>query len=583
MKCKMLINARHAEECRVALLENGVLQELEIEYAGREETKGNVYKGVIVRVEPSMQACFVDYGGNRHGFIPYSEIQSTYGGGGEDKEAGGRERLRPERDLKPGKELLVQIVKEERDTKGAYLSTYISLAGRYLVLMPGSRKGGVSRKIEDEGERSKLKDIIAGLDVPEDMALIIRTAGMGRTKSDLKRDLTALQRVWGNITRMEKTKKAPALIYREGDLVIRSIRDYFSTDVGEILTDNPEIYKKARDFMKVIMPRYQSRVRLSQGKSPLFVEHNLENQIEAIYSNRVSLKSGGSIVIDPTEALVSIDVNSGRSRGEKNIEDTAFKTNMEAAAEIARQLRLRDLGGLIVIDFIDMRPKSNIQQVEKTLKGDLKRDKARIDVGRISKFGLLEMSRQRIRSSLIERGFVACPHCGGSGYIKSEKSNAVFLLRKIHEAALDPTVEKVDLLLPVEVANDMHNRKRADIAKIEKDHAVLVVITGQAGVPVNSYSIEVTRKKQPKFTQPEKHKTEDKPKLERGDTQGRQRRRGGGKKPSGDRHSRDASSRDVPPAEGGNVNEATGGQEKEEDASGLLSRIRKSLKKKIVS
>lgn len=496
MKSNMLINALHPEECRVAIVEDGVLQELEIEYPSRRQTKGNIYKGVVTRIEPSIHALFVDFGEKKHGFLPFSEVHpSCYG---RDRYVEGvSEGQKPtiEKQMKPGRELLVQVVKEERDTKGAYLTTYISLAGRYLVLMPGSRKGGVSRKIEDEGEREKLKGIISQLNVPDDMGLIIRTAGMGRTKGELRKDLNRLLRVWDEIKKREKTQKAPSLIYREGDIIIRTIRDYFSPDVKEILIDDPEAYKRAREFIKIIMPRYQSRVKLHQENVPLFTKFSIEEQIESIYSSRVPLKSGGSIVVDPTEALVSIDVNSGKSRGEKGIEDTAYKTNMEAVEEIARQLRLRDLGGLIVIDFIDMRQKKHIHEVEKALRNALKRDKARIDVGRISKFGLLEMSRQRIKSSLIEKSFVPCPHCGGSGTIKSVESNTIYILRKIHESVMQDNVERVDVLLPAEIAEHLLNNKREDILKIEKDYDVKVFIKGQPGIPVNSYNLETTRKR----------------------------------------------------------------------------------------
>ena len=503
MKSVMLINAKHHEETRVAIVEDEVLQELEVEYSSREQLKGNVYRGVITKIQPSIHAIFVDFGGNKHGFLPFSEVHpSLYGRDtyveGETK--GPKPTI--EKALKAGQSLTIQVVKEERDSKGAYLTTYISIAGRYLVLMPGSKKGGVSRKIEDEKERAKLKEIVSQLSLPEDMSAIIRTAGMGRSKIDLKRDLNNLLKMWNVIKGKAKNAKAPCAIYRESDLVLRSIRDYLSTDINEVLIDNLDAYKKAKDFMKIMMPRSQSKVKFYQDNIPLFSKFNLETQIESIYNNRVPLKSGGSIVIDPTEALVSIDVNSGKSKSEKNIEDTAFKTNMEAASEVARQLRLRDLGGLIVIDFIDMKQKKNIIEVEKTLKAGIKRDKARISLNRISKFGLLEMSRQRIRSSLIERSFVDCPHCGGSGTIKSIESNAVYLLRKLHESAAGENVEKVDLLLPSEVANYLQNRKRWELLKIEKDCKIKIEITGQAGIPVNSYNLEISRREI--VTEPEK-------------------------------------------------------------------------------
>ena len=467
MQSKMLINAIHQEESRVAILEEGVLQELEVEFSGKGETKGNVYLGKVAMIQPSIHALFINYGGNRHGFLPFPEVHpSCYGRAEYDEKGGEGERPTIEKNIKVGQEIMVQIVKEERDHKGAYLTTYISIAGRFLVLMPGSKKGGVSRKIDSEEERTKLKDIITSLKVPEDMGLIIRTAGMGRVRTDLKKDLSSLLRVWKGIKVKEKKQKAPSLIYQEGDIVLRMIRDYFSSNMEEILVDNAEVFKKAKDFMKVLMPRLQSRIKLHQDNVPLFSKYNLEEQIESIYGNSVPLKSGGSIVIDPTEALVSIDVNSGRSKGEKNIEDTAFQTNLEAATEVARQLRLRDLGGLIVIDFIDMRHKNHIIEVEKALKVGLKRDKARIGVAKISKFGLMEMSRQRIKSSLMERSFVPCSHCAGRGTIKSVESNALYLLRKIHAAAISDNIREADLLLPLEVAEYLQNNKRSELLKI---------------------------------------------------------------------------------------------------------------------
>jgi len=581
MTGKMLINARHSEEMRVAILEDGILQELEVEYSGREEIKGNVYKGLVSKMQPSIHALFVDFGGNKHGFLPFTEVHPVCYG--RDKYVEGESRgAKPtiEKDLKPGDEVIVQVVKEERDNKGAYLTTYISLAGRYLVLMPGSKKGGVSRKIEDEKEREKLKEIVTSLQLPEDIGVIIRTAGMGKAKTDLKKDLGSLMRAWQGIKGESKKLKAPAALYREGDIVLRSIRDYFSMDIKEIFIDNLDAYKKAKDFMHLMMPRYQSRVRLHKENLPLFSKYNVEDQIESIYSNRVLLKSGGSIVIDPTEALVSIDVNSGRSKGEKNIEDTAFKTNMEAAEEVARQLRLRDLGGLVVIDFIDMRQKSHISQVEKLLKASLKRDKARIDVGRISKFGLMEMSRQRIRSSLLERSFVSCPHCAGRGTIKSIESNALHLLRKIHESSMAHNVEKVDILLPSEVANYLHNRKREELLKIERDCGVKIDITGQFGIPVNSFSIEVVKgealpveAEKPKLADSPVSKDEATSEVKEKKPYRRSRNRGGssggrrGKKP-------DTQNADKPVEK--SVNPAAG--EVKSTEKGLLGRIKSAIR-----
>lgn len=574
MKSVMLINAKHHEETRVAIVEDEVLQELEVEYSSREQLKGNVYKGIITKIQPSIHAIFVDFGGNKHGFLPFSEVHpSIYGRDAyvEGESKGPKPTI--EKVLKAGQPLTVQVVKEERDAKGAYLTTYLSIAGRYLVLMPGSKKTGVSRKIEDEKERNKLKEIVSHLKLPEDMSVIIRTAGMGKSKLDLKRDLNNLLKMWNILKGKARSAKAPCAIYRESDLILRSMRDYLSTDIKEVLIDNPEAYKKAKDFMKIMMPRSQSKVKLYQDHIPLFSKFNLETQIESIYSNRVPLKSGGSIVIDPTEALVSIDVNSGKSKSEKNIEDTAFKTNMEAAAEVARQLRLRDLGGLIVIDFIDMKQKKHIMEVEKSLKAGLKRDKARISLGRISKFGLLEMSRQRIRSSLIERSFVECPHCGGSGTIKSIESNAVYMLRKIHESATGENVEKVDLLLPSEVANYIQNRKRWELLKIEKDCRIKIEITGQAGIPVNSYNLEISRREI--VPEPEKEIPSRTEEAEKKESKPRKRPRPRRRAASPKKEDKAESEEEKTAA----ANESAA-EEKEKNDKGLIGRIRSVIKGK---
>ncbi|MDT8317935.1 MAG: Rne/Rng family ribonuclease [bacterium] len=566
MKNIMLINAKHSEEKRVAIVEDGLLQELEVEYSGKKQTKGNIYKGVITKIQPSIHALFIDFGEGKNGFLSFTEVHpSCYGRDtyieGESKGA----KPKIENVMKPGQELMVQVVKEERDHKGAYLTTYISIAGRYLVLMPGSKKGGVSRKIEDEKEREKLREIVSQFNLPEDQRVIIRTAGMGKSKQDLKRDVNNLLKMWEIIIKKAKESKAPSVIYQESDLVLRSIRDYFSSDIDEVLIDNIDAYKKAKDFMKIMMPRSQSRVRLYQENIPLFSKFNIEEQIETIYGNSVRLKSGGSIVIDPTEALVSIDVNSGKSKGEKNIEDTAFKTNMEATAEVARQLRLRDLGGLIVIDLIDMRQKGHINEVEKMLKNSLKRDKAKIDVGRISKFGLLEMSRQRIKSSLIEKSFVACPHCGGSGTIKSIESNAIYLLRKIHDAAIGSEVVKVDMLLPSEVANYLNNRKRWELLKIEKDCDVKLEVSGQSGIPVNNFNLEVTKK----YREADTEKAEPDKEITTPEKKDYKPRR----RPSGKGKNKGGQNQNNAPKE---TNPAAAAPEKEEE-KGLLSRIKSAM------
>ena len=490
----MLINVADEEESRVAIVEDGILEEFTIETLSKEQIKGNIYNGVVVKVEPSLQAAFVDYGGKRHGFLPMGEIQPrwyTTEFRSEDRER----RPRIQDVIKRNQKVLVQVVKEELGTKGASLSTYVSLPGRYLVLMPGSdTAGGISRKIEDEEERQKLKEIIAQLEPPPDIGIIVRTAGLNRNKAELQRDMTYLQRLWASIEDKSRESPAPALIYQEHDLVIRSIRDYFTPDIQEVLIDHREVYRRARDFFQAVMPRYQSRVQLYRERKPLFARYQLEEQIEAIYSQKVDLKSGGSIVIDPTEALVAVDVNSGRATKEKGIEETAFKTNMEAAQEIARQLRLRDLGGLIVIDFIDMRNVKHAQEIEKTLRQALKRDKARTQVSRISQFGLLELSRQRLKPTILEGNYLKCPHCDGSGLIKSTISLALAVLRRIRAEAAKETLASVKALLPMDVALYLLNQKRQEIARLEEEYNLTLYLAGNPVARQNEYSIEFVKR-----------------------------------------------------------------------------------------
>lgn len=494
MKKKMLINVADEEESRVAIVEDGVLEEFTIETSSKEQIKGNIYNGVVVKVEPSLQAAFVEYGGRRHGFLPMGEIQPrwyTTEFRSEDRER----RPRIQDVIKRNQKVLVQVVKEELGTKGASLSTYVSLPGRYLVLMPGSdTAGGISRKIEDEEERKKLKEIIAQLEPPPDIGIIVRTAGLNRNKAELQRDMAYLQRLWASIEDKSRESPAPSLIYQEHDLVIRSIRDYFTPDIQEVLIDHREVYLRARDFFQAVMPRYQGRVQLYRDKKPLFARYQLEEQLEAIYTEKVQLKSGGSIVIDPTEALVSIDVNSGRATKEKGIEETAFKTNMEAAQEIARQLRLRDLGGLIVIDFIDMRNVKHEQEIEKTLRQALKRDKARTQVSRISQFGLLELSRQRLKPTILEGNYLKCPHCDGSGLIKSTISLALAVLRRIRAEAAKETLASVKALLPMDVALYLLNQKRQEIAQLEEEYNLTLYLAGNPVARQNEYSIEFIKR-----------------------------------------------------------------------------------------
>jgi ribonuclease E len=526
MKKKMLINVADEEESRVAIVEDGTLEEFTIEVSTKEQIKGNIYNGVVVKVEPSLQAAFVDYGGKRHGFLPMGEIHENWYVG--EARSGDRERRPRIQDvLKRNQKIPVQVTKEEMGNKGASLSTYISLPGRYLVLMPDAGSaGGISRKIEDEEERKKLKDIIAQLDLPPDLGVIVRTAGLNRNKTELQRDLTYLQRLWASILDKSQQSPAPALIYQEHDLVIRSIRDYFTPDIQEVLVDNREVYRRARDFFQAVMPRYQGRVKLYRDKKPLFAKYQLEEQIEAIYSHKVELKSGGSIVIDPTEALVAIDVNSGRATKEKGIEETAFKTNLEAAQEVARQLRLRDLGGLIVIDFIDMRNLKNIQEIEKALKQAVKRDKARTQVSRISQFGLLELSRQRLKPTILEGNYLKCPHCNGIGLVKSAISLALLILRRIRTEAAKETLGTVKAVLPMDVASYLLNQKRREISRLEEDYNLTIHLVGNPGARQNEYEVEFIRRELPVEVSPviDKGRSRDSNEMVRAATSARGRR-----------------------------------------------------------
>ncbi|NIQ02749.1 MAG: Rne/Rng family ribonuclease, partial [Nitrospinaceae bacterium] len=390
----MLINADHPEECRAVLLENGIVEDLIVEHASHEQIKGNVYLGVINRVEPAIEAAFVDYGGKKYGFLPFKDVRrESYLPTGERKA-----RMRIQDVLVRGQKILVQVVKEGRDAKGPSLSNNISIPGRFLVLMVGQEANAISRKIEDESERKKLKEIIADFNLPDNMGVIIRTAGVGRTKTELNKDLQMLIKIWDNINEMVQSEKQPppVLVYREPDMVVRTVRDHFTTEMSEILVDNVSSHRALKDFMRMVMPRFQNRIKLYQETKPLFSKHNVEQQIESIYEKKVPLPSGGSLVFDIAEGMVCIDVNSGRSTSASQLEETAIRTNLEAADEVARQLRLRDLGGLVVIDFIDMFQKKNKTAVERQLKQACKKDKARINISRISKFGLLEMSRQRM-------------------------------------------------------------------------------------------------------------------------------------------------------------------------------------------
>ena len=474
MISKVLINAVDPEECRIAKVVDNKLEEFHIESASKEITRGNIYKAVITRIEPSLQAVFVDYGAERHGFLQKHEIHSDYF---QDNYAGDSSMANI---IKKGQELLVQVSKDPLMKKGAMLTTFISIPGRFVVLTPGSEQRGISRKIENEEQRNHLKKIISKLNIPEGFGLIVRTAGANCTKTMLSKDLSYLLRLWKNIKSQIMKKNAPALLFKERNLVLRSIRDYFTPDINEILIDNASVYHEVKDFIKIISPKHTKIVKLYKGEKPIFTKYQLEDQIASIYKNRVNLKSGGSIVIEQTEALVAIDINSGKATKQKSIEETALQTNIEAAEEIARQLRLRDLGGLIVLDFIDMKGQKHKSELERTLKNHLKRDKAKTKVGKISKFGLMEMSRQRIRPSIEYSGFEACKYCHGKGMTPSPETLALAFLRKLSIETLKEECSNVTGIVPVEVADYILNNKRKEIINLELKRNLSITIKGDS-------------------------------------------------------------------------------------------------------
>lgn len=481
---RMLFNATQSEELRVAIVDGQKLIDLDIEHAGKEQRKSNIYKGVITRIEPSLEAAFVDYGTERHGFLPFKEIARSYF---QDKPDSGRARIQDV--IKEGQEVIVQVDKDERGSKGAALTTFISLAGRYLVLMPNNpRGGGVSRRVEGE-DRNELRDTMAQLEVPNGMSIIARTAGIGRTAEELQWDLNYLTQLWKAIEDASNFQPGAYLIYQEGSLVIRAIRDYFSADIGEILIDTADVHEQAVQFMNHVMPGNVNRVKLYQDEIPLFSRFQIEHQIETAFSREVRLPSGGAIVIDHTEALVSIDVNSGRSIKGADIEQTAFNTNLEAAEEVARQMRLRDLGGLVVIDFIDMENQRNQRDVENALRDALHYDRARVQTGKISRFGLLELSRQRLRPSLGETNHATCPRCNGTGHIRGIESTALHILRITQEEAMKDNSAIIQVQLPVEAATFLLNEKRADIHKIEQRTGVEVVLIPNIHLETPHYNI----------------------------------------------------------------------------------------------
>ncbi len=484
---RMLFNATQPEELRVAIVDGQKLVDLDIETAGKEQRKSNIYKAVITRIEPSLEACFVEYGGTRHGFLPFKEVSPQFYQSG----AGSRSSIKEA--LKEGQELLVQVEKDERGNKGAALTTYISLAGRYIVLMPNNPNGGgVSRRIEGE-DRNELRDVLAQLEVPSGMSIIARTAGIGRNAEELQWDLNYLKQLWDAIEGAAKTEKAPSLIYLESSLVVRAIRDYFNPEIGEILIDTDDIFEQAQAFMGTVMPDHVDRIKRYHDDVPLFSRFQIEHQIESAHARQVNLPSGGAIVIDHTEALTAIDINSARSTRGGDIETTAYNTNLEAADEIARQMRLRDLGGLIVIDFIDMESSKNQRSVEDRLRDALHFDRARIQTAKISRFGLLELSRQRLAPSLEEGSFTPCPRCNGIGHIRGTESSALNILRIIQEEAMKDSSAAIHAQVPVDVATFLLNEKRADIHRIESRFKVGITLIPNPHMETPHYTVNRLR------------------------------------------------------------------------------------------
>ncbi|CAL1238926.1 Rne/Rng family ribonuclease [Candidatus Methylocalor cossyra] len=487
---RMLINATQPEELRVALVDGQKLYDFDIEIPSKEQKKANIYKGIITRIEPSLEAAFVNFGSERHGFLPFKEITPNYFGESLDEDFSRRDIKNL---LKEGQEVIVQVEKEERGSKGAALTTYISLAGSYLVLMPNNpRAGGISRRIEGD-VRSDMREVMSQLEIPEGMGLIVRTAGGGKSAEELQWDLNYLLQLWEAIERSAREKPAPFLVFQESNVIIRALRDHLRGDIDEILIDNEATFKLVRSFLQQVMPQFIHRARLYRDNVPLFSRYQIESQIELAYSREVPLPSGGAIVIDHAEALTAIDINSARATKGGDIEETALNTNLEAADEIARQLRLRDLGGLFVIDFIDMMAARNQRAVENRLREAIKMDRARVQIGRISRFGLLEMSRQRLRPSLGESSLLTCPRCHGQGTIRSVESLALSVLRVIEEEAMKKNTARVIAHLPVESATYLLNEKRASVQDIEKRHGVSVIIVPSKHLETPAYEIQRVR------------------------------------------------------------------------------------------
>ena len=491
-KLSMMINRDHPEVCRAVILEDGKINDYIVENVSQEKIKGNIYLGVINRIEPAIEAAFVDFGGSKYGFLPFKDVlKESYVETGEKKA-----RVRIQDVLVRGQEILVQVAKESRDAKGPSLTNSISLPGRFLVLMSGSHASAVSRKIEDEEERKKLKTLVSDFKLPENLGLIIRTAGLGRTKIELQKDVQRLLMVWENLksSRQKKTKKPPFLLYQEADMVVRLVRDNFTTETSEVLVDNIESYNAVKNFMKMVMPRFINRVKLYTDTAPIFSRFNIEDQIESLYKRNVPLPSGGSIVFDSGEAMVAIDVNSGKTTSASQLEETALKTNLEAAEEIGRQLRLRDLGGLVVIDFIDMFHKKNQTLVEKEVKKICKLDKARVNIARISKFGLLEMSRQRLAPPVQQGAFVECDSCSGTGVVRSLNYVVIHVLRKINEHLARGKVQKLIVEVSPDVTAYMLNNKSAFLLGLQEKFKFKLEFLSKPGISWTDFKFQTVEK-----------------------------------------------------------------------------------------
>lgn len=487
MTKQMLINTIDEEESRMAIVEDGQLTEYSIKMSMREPITGNVYKAVVRNIQRGLRAAFVDYGAGKSGFLPLRDVSSTY--------------LESDGALKVGKNLFVQVVREEKGAKGAMLTTYVSLPGRYLVLMPNKESRGVSRKIESEADRKKLKQFMDEISQKESMGFIVRTAGINRTKQELLRDYQMLARLWKDIQKKAESSVAPALVYKESEFAVRVLRDYFSSDIDEILVDNSETLKKMKAYCKAVSPRSVKSVKQYRGETPIFDKFKVEEQINAIYRERVELKSGGSLVIEPTEAVITIDVNSGRLN-KRDAEETAFRTNLEAAEEIAKQLRLRDLGGLIVIDFIDMMDRKHNMEVERTFKNALKSDRSRIQLAKISKFGILELSRQKKQSTIQEISYTTCAHCKGSGWVPSIEYLALSTYRKIKSEAVRRDASEIEITLPSDVASYLLNYKRREISKLEQTYDVAVRVFGSTDMHWPESQFKVI-KREPALPEPQ--------------------------------------------------------------------------------